>query len=79
MTDMIVLCLFGGGTIFAALGAVLKKGSFLWILLAAVCVVCGVLSGLALGWTLDDLLAPVLAVCAAAMAALLLGRGGGEG
>lgn len=79
MTDMIVLCLFGGGTIFAALGAVLKKGSFLWALLAAACVVIGVLAGLALGQTLEELLTPVLAVCAAAMAALVFGKGGGEG
>ena len=78
MTDLIVLSLFGGGTVFAALGAILKKESFLWHLLAAVCVVAGVLTGLALGQTLSDLLTPVLIVCAAAMATLLLGRGGGE-
>ena len=76
---MIVLCLFGGGAAFAALKNVLKKGGCLWALLSAVCVVCGVLAGLTSGWTLSDLLTPVLAVCAAAMTALPWGRGGGEG
>ena len=76
---MIVLCLFGGGTVFAALGAALKKGRSLWALLAAVCVAAGVLAGLALGQTPGELLTPVLAVCAAAMAALPRERGGGEG
>lgn len=79
MTDMAVICLFGGAAVFAVLGAFLKKGKSLWALLSAVCVVGGVLTGLALGETLDALLTPVLLVCAAAMAALLFGTGGGEG
>ena len=79
MTGLMPLCLFGGAALFAALGGFLRKTRPLWTLLAAVCVVIGVLAGLAMGRTLDDLLTPVLAVCAAAMAAPLLGRGGGEG
>lgn len=69
MAHMVILCLFGGGTVFAAMTAFLKKGNPLWALLSAVCMICGVLTGLTLGWTLDKLLTPVLAVCAAAMAA----------
>ena len=76
---MVILCLFGSGTVFAALGAFSKKGKSLWALLTAMCVVSGVLAGLALGRTLNELLTPVLLVCAVSMAALLWGRGGGEG
>ena len=76
---MVTLCLFGSGTVFTALGAFLKKRKSLWTLLAAVCVVSGELAGLASGQTLTELLTPTLVVCAASMAALLWGRGGGEG
>lgn len=77
MAVWIVLSLFGVGTICAALCGFSRWGRPLWALLAAVCTAAGVLSGLALGWGLDRLLAPVLAVGAAAMAALRFGRGGG--
>ena len=79
MSDIAVFCLFGGAVLFAALSGLLRGTRPLWALLSAVCVVCGVLAGLALGRTLDGLLTPVLAVCAAAMAALILGKGGGGG
>ena len=79
MSDIAVFCLFGGAVLFAALSGFLRRTRPLWALLAAVCVVVGVLAGLALGRTLDGLLTPALAVCAAAMAALFFGRGGGEG
>lgn len=75
MTVWIVLSLFCAGAICAALCGFLQWGRSLWALLSAVCTAAGVLSGLALGWGLDRLLAPVLAVCAAAMAALRFGRG----
>ena len=79
MIDWIPLCLFAGAVLSALLSGFLRGTRSLWALLSAVCVVTAVLSGLALGWTLDELLTPVLVVCAAAMAALLLGRGGGGG
>ena len=79
MTDIIVLCLFGGGALFALLGALPSGARPLWALLAAACVVAGVLASLALGLTLAQLQGPVLAVCAAAMAAMLLGKGDGQG
>lgn len=74
---MASLCLFGGAAVFAAMTVFWKKGRSLWALPAAVCVASGVLAGLVLGQTLPELLTPVLAVCAVAMAALLWGRGGG--
>ena len=73
----LVLCLFGGGAAFAALCGLLRRGRPLWAALAAVCAGTGMLAGLALGWTLDGLLTPLLAVCAVSMAALLYGKGGG--
>lgn len=79
MIDLMPLCLFSGAVLSALLSGFLRKTRPLWALFSAVCVVCGVLSGLALGWALENLLTPVLAVCAAAMAALIFGRGGGEG
>lgn len=77
MVDWTVLCLFGGGAVFAALTALLRKRRPLWALLAAVCTAAGVLAGLALGWTLRGLLSPMLLVCVVSMAALLLGKGDG--
>ena len=79
MTDWIPLCLFAGAVLSALLSGFPHRTGYLWPLLSAVCVVAAVLSGLALGMTLGGLLTPVLAVCAAAMAALLLGKGGVEG
>lgn len=75
MIDMQALFLFGAGALFAALCALLKRGRPVWALLAAVCTLSGVLSGLALGAALDELLTPLLAVCAVSMAALLHGKG----
>lgn len=77
MTDMLALFLFGAGAVFAALCGLLRRGRLLWALLAAACTVTGVLSGLVLGAGLDELLTPLLAVCAVSMAALLYGKGGG--
>lgn len=77
MTAAVVPALFGAGAGLALLCGLSPRGRPLWALLAAVCTGLGVLSGLALGWGLDGLLAPVLAVCAAAMAALRFGRRGG--
>ena len=79
MIDLMPLCLFAGAVLFALLSGYLSKTRALWALLSAVCVVIAVLGGLALGMTLEELLTPVLAVCAAAMTALLFGKGGGEG
>lgn len=79
MIDWMPLCLFAGAVLFALLSGFLRGTRPLWALLSAVCVVIAVLSGLALGQTLDELLPPVLTVCAAAMASLLFGKGGGEG
>ena len=79
MIDWIQPCLFSGAVLFALLSGFLRGTRSLWALLSAVCVVIAVLSGLALGMTLEELLTPVLAVCAAAMAALVFGKGGGKG
>lgn len=79
MIDWVPFCLFAGAVLFAVLSGSLRRSRPLWALLSAVCVVIAVLSGLALGIALDELLTPVLTVCAAAMAALLFGKGGGEG
>ena len=79
MIDWIPLCLFVGAFLSALLSGYPGRTRSLWALLSAVCAVIAVLSGLALGMTLGELLTPVLAVCAAAMAALLFGKGGGEG
>ncbi|MBR1779935.1 MAG: hypothetical protein IJ751_00840 [Oscillospiraceae bacterium] len=79
MAEIIMFCLFGGGILLAALSGLLRRRRALCALLAAVCVAVGVLAGLALGTALETLLTPVLLVCAAAMAALLFGRGGGHG
>lgn len=77
MTAWIVLLLFATGTVCAALCGLPRRGRPLWALLAAVSTAAGVLSGLALGRTLDELLAPVLLVCAVSMAVLRYGREGG--
>ena len=77
MIDWIPLSLFSGAVLSALLSGFLRKTRPLWTLLSAVCTVIAVLSGLALGTALKDLLTPVLAVCAAAMAARVFGRGGG--
>lgn len=77
MTDAWTLVLFGAGAVFAALCGLLRRGRPLWALLAAVCMGLGLLAGLALGRGLDELLSPVLAVCAVSMAARLFGRGDG--
>ena len=79
MIDWMPLCLFSGAVLFALLSGFFRGPRTLWALLSAVCVVIAVLSGLALGMTLEELLTPVLAVCAAAMAALVFGKGGGKG
>lgn len=79
MIDLLPLCLFAGAVLFALISGYLSKTKALWALLSALCVVLAVLSGLALGMTLDELLTPVLAMCAAAMAALVFGKGGGRG
>lgn len=78
MTNLWVWPLFGGGAVFAALCGWLRRGRPLWALLAAVCTGLGVLAGLAAGARLDELLTPLLAVCAVSMAALLCGRGAGK-
>ena len=68
--------LFGAGAVCAALCGLWKRGRPMFSLLAAVCTVLGVLSGLALGMTLRELLNPVLIVCVLSMAVLLFGRTG---
>ena len=79
MIDWMPLCLFSGAVLSALLSGFLRSARPLWALLSAVCAAAAVLSGLALGMALSDLLTPVLALCAAAMAALLFGKGGGGG
>lgn len=78
MIDMLAPFLFGAGMVFAALCGLLRRGRPLWALLAAACTGAGMLSGLALGAALSELLTPLLAVCAVSMAALLYGKGGGS-
>ena len=78
MSDVIVYGLFGCAALFAALSGGLTKARSLLALLAALGVLVGVLVALTLGWTLARLRSPVLAVCAAAMAALLFGKGEGR-
>ena len=77
MIDMLALLLFGAGAVFATLCGLLRRGRPAWALLAAACTGLGVLSGLALGAGPDELLTPLLAVCAVSMAALLCGKEGG--
>lgn len=77
MDDLTVQCFFGAGAVFAALCGVLRRGRPLWALLAAVCTAAGVLAGLVQGLTLNQLLLPLLAVCAVSMTGLLYGKGGG--
>lgn len=74
MIDVLALALFGAGAVFAGLCGLLRRGRPLWALLAAVCTVLGMLSGLTLGSGLGELLSPLLAVCAVSMAALLCGK-----
>lgn len=76
MVDRVVWALFGAGAVFAALGGLLKRGRAAWALLAAACTLAGVLAGLALGAAPDELLTPLLAVCAVSMAGLRRGKGG---
>lgn len=73
-----VICLFGAAGVSAVLCGMWRRLCPLWALLAAVCTASGVLGGLVLGWTIRELLTPVLLVCASAMTALLFGKGGSE-
>lgn len=75
MIDTLAPFLFGAGMVFAALCGLLTRGRPLWALLAAVCTGAGLLAGLALGTPLDQLLPPLLAVCALSMAGPFFGRG----
>lgn len=74
--DVLTLVLFGAGAVLAALCGLLKRGRPLWALLAAVYTALGVLVGLMLGSSLNELLSPVLLVCAVSMAVFLHGKGG---
>lgn len=76
MADRCVWALFVSGAAFAVLCGRLDRGRPLWALLAALSTGLGVLAGLALGVGLEELLTPLLAVCAVSMAALLYGKGG---
>lgn len=78
MTAPGVLALFGAGAICAALCGLTRRGRPLWALLAAASTGAGLLAGLAQGRTLEELLSPLLAVCAVSMAGLLWGRRGGD-
>lgn len=75
MSGGLLLLLFGGGAVFAVLSAFSRKGRSLFSLLAALCAMAGLLAGLALGRTLEDLLPPLALVCAASLTALYFGRG----
>lgn len=66
-----VICLFGGGAVCAALCGARRRTRPLWALLAAVCTAAGVLAGLVQGLSLNQLLLPLLAVCAVSMTVLL--------
>lgn len=77
MMDCLPLCLLAAGAVSAALCGLLRRGQPLWALLAAVCTLAGTLVGLAEGKTMNELLSPMLAVCAVSMAALLYGKGNG--
>lgn len=76
MTDAVSICLWGCSVFFAALSGFLHRAQPVCALLSAVCVVTGILFGLAQGLTLENLLSPMMLACAAAMAALLWGEGG---
>ncbi|MCI8915195.1 MAG: hypothetical protein HFF26_00775 [Oscillospiraceae bacterium] len=78
MTGPGTLALFGAGAICAALCGLTRRGRPLWALLAAASTGAGLLAGLAQGRTLEELLSPLLAVCAVSMAGLLWGKGGGD-
>ena len=78
MTDAVSVCLWGCAVFFAALSGFLHRARPVCALLSAVCVVVGILFGLARGLTLERLLSPMLAACAVAMVALLFGNEGGQ-
>lgn len=75
MTDAVSICLWGCSVLFAALSGFLHRVRPVCALLSAVCVVVGILFGLARGLTLESLLSPMLLACTVAMAALLFGEG----
>ena len=62
-------------SLLTLLAGFLGRGRSVLTLVAALCAGAGLLSGLALGWTLEDLLPPLALTCAAALAALCFGRG----
>lgn len=78
MNEMYVRCVFLGGAVLSLLGT-WRSGRTLFRLLAAICVVAGILAGLLIGMTLEALLPPVLLVFAAAFIARRHGRGDKDG
>ena len=79
MIEFMPLCLFAAAVLLALLAGFLRRGRSVFALLAALCAGAGLLSGLALGRGLEELLPPLALVCAAALAALVYGKGGADG
>lgn len=75
MPELLLALAFGAALVCALLSVPLRRWRDLLCLLAGLGLVTGVLFGLALGWTLEKLSAPVLAVCAASLLARELGSG----
>ena len=73
-----VWLLFVPAVLTALLGLFRKSAAPLACLLSALCTLAGVLAGLVLGCSLEDLIPPLLAVCAASMAAMPRNRGEGD-
>ena len=67
-----ILSLFGLSALFSLLGA-LRREPALFTLLSALSALAALLGGLVLGWTLEDLLPPLLSVTALT---LFIRRGG---
>lgn len=77
MVELIPLSALAVAALCCLLTAFVRWGRDLLRLLAALGVIVGVLAALALGWTLERLRSPVLAVCAASLLAGAIGRGRG--
>lgn len=77
MIDLLPLLAFGAAALCALLSALARRSGDFLRLIAGLGLVLGALSALALGWPLERLRGPVLAVCAASLISLRFGRGSG--
>lgn len=76
MPAMLPMLAFGTALLCAILSIFLSKGHDQLCFLAALGLVCGVLCGLAAGWTMGELLKPVLILCVLGLLGWRYGKGG---